>query len=100
VLGVVSPALTQRLEELIAEYSGSTVAWERSLASRFGAVPLHADEVGCVLLSPAGEWLFVYAGQDWAATVEYSRDVSDDYKELALRTAVARHPELLALMRG
>lgn len=94
----MTETLRHRLEELVTEYTISGHAWQRSLASRFGAVPLHADEAGCVLLAPTGQWVFVYANQDWVATVEFTHDVSEEWKALALEAAAERHPELLALL--
>ena len=95
----MTPELRNRLEQLAADYSRSEVDWERSLASRFGAVPLHADIGGCILLAPNGDWLFVHSDQDWTSTIEYSRDVSDEDKAVALRTAAEKHPELLVLLK-
>lgn len=94
----MSASLRAQLEALIVEYARSNVDWERSLATRFGAVPLYADAGGCVLLSPGGEWIFVHSDQDWVATVEYSKDVSEEWKQVAIASAVKRHPALRGLL--
>lgn len=90
----ISPALSQRISELILDYLADPLSPHRDLAEATRALPVYSDMGGTLLLTPGGEILMRAHDTDEPPAPESS----PCWRLIALVRASERHPELAALL--
>jgi hypothetical protein len=64
------------------------------LALTHGALPVHADLGGALLMRPTGEVLLVHSNQEWTAASEWSIVTEAQLLDVAYAACQGRYPTL------